>query len=168
MQRRESCSVITPRPLTAVPAEVSAAADSTCVTSVVSIMNTPGEKGSRHASDRAPGQLSRDHSLRMSQSSTIADEYLEGYEIGPVIGEGGFCKVKRATHKASGQCIAVKVINKVPPALGFAYFLATVSWLIVEHASAMSHCLAIRLQACIEARATCTENSSASATSTWR
>lgn len=38
---------------------------------------------------------------------------LEGYEVGPVIGEGGFCKVRSGRHIASGQCVAIKVINKV-------------------------------------------------------
>eukprot|EP00892_Ulva_mutabilis_P000591 jgi/Ulvmu1/10532/UM064_0070.1 len=41
------------------------------------------------------------------------EEQLEGYELGPVIGEGGFCKVKSGRHLASERPVAIKVINKV-------------------------------------------------------
>ena len=71
----------------------------------MSVMHTPGNK-SRHLGERGAGHLTTER-----PSST--EELLEGYELGPVIGEGGFCKVKRAKHRASEQDIAVKVINKV-------------------------------------------------------
>lgn len=44
-----------------------------------------------------------------------SEGHLEGYELGPVIGEGGFCKVKSGRHVASQQPVAIKVINKVWP-----------------------------------------------------
>ena len=38
---------------------------------------------------------------------------LTGYTIGEVIGEGGFCQVRAGVHEASGQQVAMKVIDKV-------------------------------------------------------
>lgn len=56
-------------------------------------------------------------SERMRQPPDLAavqaEDQLEGYELGPVIGEGGFCKVKSGRHIASNQPVAIKVINKV-------------------------------------------------------
>ncbi|GAQ79608.1 hypothetical protein KFL_000340110 [Klebsormidium nitens] len=37
---------------------------------------------------------------------------LPGYSVGPVIGEGGFCKVRLGTHLVSGEKVAIKVIDK--------------------------------------------------------
>lgn len=72
----------------------------------VSVVNTPGSK-SRHAGEKAAGQLTAE------RPESSANEFLEGYEMGPVIGEGGFCKVKRGKHRAAQQHVAIKVINKV-------------------------------------------------------
>lgn len=107
--RSESVVVTTPRQLTAAPAEMSAAMTDTVGMSSalsVSVVNTPGSK-SRHIGEKGAGMLPAE------RPASTGEEFLEGYELGPVIGEGGFCKVKRAKHRASEQNIAVKVINKV-------------------------------------------------------
>ena len=37
---------------------------------------------------------------------------MPGYQIGPVIGVGGFCKVRLGTDLATGKHVALKVIEK--------------------------------------------------------
>jgi len=37
---------------------------------------------------------------------------LEDYEIGRILGKGGFGKVKVAKHKKTGKYVALKLLNK--------------------------------------------------------
>jgi calcium/calmodulin-dependent protein kinase I len=34
------------------------------------------------------------------------------YEVGPIIGTGGFAEVKKATSKASGESVAIKIVDR--------------------------------------------------------
>lgn len=35
-----------------------------------------------------------------------------GYVLGPVLGKGGFCSVRKALHEVTGQAVACKIIEK--------------------------------------------------------
>jgi hypothetical protein len=35
-----------------------------------------------------------------------------GYVLGPVLGKGGFCSVRKALHELTGQTVACKIIEK--------------------------------------------------------
>jgi len=35
-----------------------------------------------------------------------------GYVLGPVLGKGGFCSVRKALHELTGQAVACKIIEK--------------------------------------------------------
>jgi hypothetical protein len=35
-----------------------------------------------------------------------------GYVLGPVLGKGGFCSVRKALHEVTGRAVAVKIIEK--------------------------------------------------------
>ena len=35
-----------------------------------------------------------------------------GYVLGPVLGKGGFCSVRKALHQLTGQIVACKIIEK--------------------------------------------------------
>lgn len=37
---------------------------------------------------------------------------MRGYVLGPVLGKGGFCSVRKALHLLTGQTVAVKIIEK--------------------------------------------------------
>ncbi|KAL4424840.1 hypothetical protein ABPG77_011090 [Micractinium sp. CCAP 211/92] len=41
-----------------------------------------------------------------------ADNMVPGYVLGPVLGKGGFCSVRRALHELTGQTVACKIIEK--------------------------------------------------------
>lgn len=35
-----------------------------------------------------------------------------GYVLGPILGKGGFCSVRKALHEVTGQAVACKIIEK--------------------------------------------------------
>lgn len=37
---------------------------------------------------------------------------LAGYLLGPILGKGGFCSVRKALHELTGQAVACKIIEK--------------------------------------------------------
>lgn len=37
---------------------------------------------------------------------------LAGYVLGPLLGKGGFCSVRRALHELTGRAVACKIIEK--------------------------------------------------------
>ncbi|KAL4421368.1 hypothetical protein ABPG75_010659 [Micractinium tetrahymenae] len=41
-----------------------------------------------------------------------ADNMVPGYVLGPVLGKGGFCSVRKALHELTGQAVACKIIEK--------------------------------------------------------
>ena len=48
-------------------------------------------------------------------------EILESsYDVGDTIGQGGFAKVKKATHLVTGERVAIKVLDKA--SLGVIFF----------------------------------------------
>jgi hypothetical protein len=40
-----------------------------------------------------------------------ADNMVPGYVLGPVLGKGGFCSVRKALHEVTGQAVACKIIE---------------------------------------------------------